>query len=285
MGLISLSFLFGDFLSRVFLGYLIGRGWGWQSIFYVSAAVLALILIPTVLFLRNAPGEVGLPEPPADPVSVFATKSAQEKKGLAGLILPLLTSRPFLVACVLSFGFTFMRETFNDWTPTFLHEVAKMSEGDAATASSLFPLFGGISVLGVGFLSDRWGKVGRALIIVVGLALSTLGLLALAMFHFHGNTTLYVALVALIAFVMIGPYSFLAGAVSLDFGGKKASATAAGWIDGVGYIGGILSGYLIAQVAENAGWQAAFVVLAVTAFLSFVFALLYWRMELANVLA
>src|SRR5579883_1392408 len=43
MGIISLSFLFGDFLSRVFLGQLITWGVGWRGIFYVSAACLGLI--------------------------------------------------------------------------------------------------------------------------------------------------------------------------------------------------------------------------------------------------
>jgi len=75
--------------------------------------------------------------------------------------------------------------------------------------------------------------------------------------------------------VLIGPYSLLAGTISLDFGGKAASSTAAGWIDGVGYIGGILSGKLIADVATQQGWSAAFQLLAVVAALSAVVAVFY----------
>ena len=44
------------------------------------------------------------------------------------------------------------------------------------------------------------------------------------------------------AFLLIGPYSYLAGAISLDFGGKRGGATACGIIDGVGYLGGVLAG-------------------------------------------
>jgi OPA family glycerol-3-phosphate transporter-like MFS transporter len=75
-----------------------------------------------------------------------------------------------------------------------------------------------------------------------------------------------VALVALVGFVIIGPYSYLAGAMALDFGGKHGAATSSGIIDGVGYLGGILSGDAVARISLASGWQGAFVVLgAVTA--------------------
>jgi OPA family glycerol-3-phosphate transporter-like MFS transporter len=282
MGLVSLSFLFGDFLSRQFLGALIHDGYTWQQVFYVSAATLGIILVPTWLFIRNSPEERGLPEPEGNPESVFATvEDAPQRQSALELIKPLCASKAFWAACALSFGFTFMRETFNDWIPTYLHEVAKMDEGAAASASSYFPLFGGFSVIGVGYLSDRMKRGGRAAIIAIGLALSSLGIFALANARFGDGPFPYIALTAFIAFVMIGPYSFLAGAISLDFGGKQASATAAGWIDGIGYIGGILSGYVIGKVAEQQGWQPALQILAFTALISCFIAIAYWRSERA----
>jgi len=283
MGVISLSFLFGDFLSRLFLGVLINRGWTWQQVFYISAAVLTVIFVPTVLFLRNTPRERGLPDPEANPESVFADKEdAEQIKRPIDLLLPLFKSTEFWVVCALSFGFTFMRETFNDWIPTYLHEAAKMSKGDAATASSLFPLFGGFSVLGVGYMSDRMKVGGRAAIIAIGLAFTTVGLLILATGQVSSSVPLAVGFMALMAFVMIGPYSFLAGAVSMDLGGKQASASAAGWIDGIGYIGGMLSGSIIGSVAEKAGWSPAFGVMAGVAFLSLIAGVVYWRQERAK---
>jgi OPA family glycerol-3-phosphate transporter-like MFS transporter len=66
---------------------------------------------------------------------------------------------------------------------------------------------------------------------------------------------------------MIGPYSYFAGAMALDFGGKQGAATSSGIIDGIGYLGGILSGDAVARISLAAGWQGAFAVLgAVTAF-------------------
>jgi len=281
MGFISLSFLFGDFLSRLFLSSLISAGIGWRGLFYISAGVLALIFIPTFMVVRDRPKDRGLPEPDENPHSVFA--ASEEKQGLGGLLAPLLSSPTFWVVCVLSFGFTFMRETFNDWTPTYLHEAAGLSTDAAGRASSLFPLFGGFSVIAVGYLSDRISRAGRALVIASGLGIGALGLLALGYGNFAGNSGLVVGLVAAIGFVLIGPYSLLAGAISLGFGGQKGSATAAGWIDGIGYIGGILSGNLIGSIAEHQGWSPAFHVLALTAIISCGVALVYWWRERAVV--
>jgi OPA family glycerol-3-phosphate transporter-like MFS transporter len=77
-----------------------------------------------------------------------------------------------------------------------------------------------------------------------------------------------VILVTLVAFVMMGPYSYLAGAISLDFGGKQGSATASGLIDGVGYLGGVLAGNSVAGISVAWGWKGAFASLAAVACLS-----------------
>ena len=42
MGVISLSFLFGDALARSFMGCLIDAGLGWRGVFWVAAGVLAV---------------------------------------------------------------------------------------------------------------------------------------------------------------------------------------------------------------------------------------------------
>ncbi len=62
--------------------------------------------------------------------------------------------------------------------------------------------------------------------------------------------------------LLMGPYSYLAGAIALDFGAKRGSATACGIIDGVGYLGGVLAGDTMARVSEMYGWTGAFTILA-----------------------
>lgn len=44
----------------------------------------------------------------------------------------------------------------------------------------------------------------------------------------------------------------------MDFGTRKAAASAAGFIDGVSYIGAALTGVASGYLADHFGWNAAF---------------------------
>jgi OPA family glycerol-3-phosphate transporter-like MFS transporter len=268
MGAISLSYLFGDAFGRQFMGVLIAHGLGWRAVFVVAALSLFVLLLANLLLLKESSAEVGAPETTANPDNLFASRGDQKRSGgLAAHLRPLFRSPAFWIVCILSLGTTFVRETFNTWTPTYFYEVVGFTTAKAAKFSALFPLFGGASVLLVGYLSDRLGRGGRAIITFVGLLIATVALFSLASLRNSAPHGLPVGLIALVGFAIIGPYSYLAGAMALDFGGKQAAATSSGIIDGVGYLGGVLSGDAVARISLAAGWQGAFVVLGiVTAF-------------------
>jgi sugar phosphate permease len=277
MGIISLSFLFGDAASRQFMAILIGHGVGWRGVFIIAGGVLGLLAVLNLLLLRESPRELGFAEPATNPSNLFKEAGEHSKPAtLVQLLKPLLGSGVFWLVCLLSFGFTILRETFNIWTPTYFTQAVGLSNSTAAARSALFPLFGGISVLLAGFLSDRLGSTGRAAIIFYGLALSGGALFALASLNFGSSKTGPVMLVTVVAFLMLGPYSYLAGAIALDFGGKQGSATAAGFIDGIGYLGGVLAGTTVAQLSVSYGWKGAFIMLASVAWLSSIAAAVYW---------
>ena len=281
MALVSLSYLFGDAASREIMALLLGAGMGWRGIFFTGAGLLFLLFAANLVLLRETPQERGLPAPITNPLNVYADPKADtltEKPGLGAILRPLLSSKFFWMVCGLSLGTTLLRETFNLWTPTYFSEYVGLSNADAASRSALFPLLGGVSVLVAGFMSDRLGLNGRSLVLFGGLASATLCLFALAQVPGHGsphaNPWIPVALVALVGFLLLGPYSYLAGAMSMDFGGDKGAATAAGIIDGVGYLAGVLSGDTIARITVKYGWRNAFVALAVTCLLTAVVALI-----------
>lgn len=277
MGVISLSFLFGDAASRQFMAVLIAHGAGWRGVFLAGGGTLSVLLVLNLLLLKESPRDVGLEEPATNPLNVFKEEGEKHTpSGLKELLGPLLGSGVFWLVCLLSFGFTIVRETFNLWTPTYFTQSVGLSNAGAAETSALFPLFGGISVLAAGFLSDYLGTAGRAAIILYGLVLTGITLLALAYGNLGSSKTWPVLLVTLVAFLMLGPYSYLAGAIALDFGGKQGSATASGFIDGVGYLGGVLAGNTVAQVSVAYGWKGAFAMLAGVAWLSSVAAAVYW---------
>ena len=281
MGIISLIYFFGDFLSRIFLGFLAEQGVGWRGLFYISGGVLCLIFLLNLFLMKESPAEIGEPEPPANPANVFGEEPGEAgEKGLKSILFPLFRNPIFWVICLLSAGFTLVRETFNTWTPEYLVEAVKMAPGTAGLVSSSFPLFGGISVMICGYASDRLGNSGRAAIIFFGLLFSTPALLALGFLPLHSSPGLAVFALGIVALVLIGPYSFLAGAVSLDLGGKRGCATACGWIDGIGYFGAIASGSGVGEIAQKLGWRAAFAFLALVTALSCLASAYYWRNQL-----
>jgi OPA family glycerol-3-phosphate transporter-like MFS transporter len=164
MALLSLSFLFGDVVAKLLLGSLIDHGLDWRELFYVSAAVLAVIAVLDVFLVKESPERLGLPAPPVNPDNLFTERGADERaRGLRELLLPYFRSLSFRLVLAMSFGLTAIREAFNFWVPTYLHEVAGMSEAAASGFSSLYPVFGMVSILAAGYLSDTVarGRAGR----------------------------------------------------------------------------------------------------------------------------
>lgn len=267
MGLLSLSFLIGDAAARSWMGSLIQHGYGWRALFYFAAAVAGCIFIAN-LFLRESRVDAGFAEPEVNPLNLFAG-SDSKRRGFWALVKPLLRSRGFIFVCLLSLGCTIVRETFNTWTPVYLHSFFGYSAGRAASMSAIFPAVGAVSVVLTGWASDRLGVTGRAVIMFVCLIATTVALLILsATPHWESATVIPLALIGVIAFCLLGPYSYLAGAFALDFGGKQAGAVSSGIIDGVGYLGGVLAGDSIARLSVRFGWRGVFVALAAVTALS-----------------
>jgi OPA family glycerol-3-phosphate transporter-like MFS transporter len=286
MGLLSLSFLFGDAIIRLYLGGLVAVGqrfsgtrWevlaDWRAVFLIAAATLAAIALITAALLRASPEDVGLEEPSANPANVFgeAGQSAAAVP-LAALVLPLLESPLFWSICGINFGLTLIREAFNLWTPKMLTDVGELSAGVAGIASLAFPLAGGLSAIVAGLLSDRLrGRHG--LVAVPSLVLATGSLFAMGVINVNGKPLAAIALIAVNAFFLIGPYSYLSGVMALDLGGKRGSSTAAGLLDGAGYLGAIASGWPLARVAAKYQWHGVFTALGYVCGLTLIFALAY----------
>ena len=276
MAVVSLSFLFGDAGCRWMMSRLMANGVGWRGVFFFASGALAVLMI--VNLSAAARGARGAR--PASAGSQSEKRLCRRRRsgdeeasgggervnigaiGIGAILRPLLTSFPFWMVCVLAFGTTMLRETFNLWTPTYFVQFVHLVPSIAASRSALFPLCGGISVLLGGFLSDKLGPNGRNVLVVIGMTGCTVCLVLMGRLPEHAGEWAPTILVALVGFMLLGPYSYLAGAMSLDFGGRRGSATAAGIIDGFGYLAGWLSGDTVARIEVAFGWSRAFLCLA-----------------------
>jgi sugar phosphate permease len=268
IGILSISYLVGDAAARKSMGMLIERGVEWQTLFYYAAAVAGVMFLINLWLLRESRVEAGYPEARPNPLNLFAA-SESRPQSVGALLLPLLRSHAFILVCALSLGCTIIRETFNIWTPVYLRDYLGYSMSKAAGMSAVFPGVGAVSVLLTGWLSDRLGANGRAIIMFVGLSATAVALLILMSMRSDASGSLLpLFAIGTIAFCLLGPYSYLGGAFALDFGGKQASAASSGIIDGVGYLGAVVAGDSVARISVAVGWRGVFLALAAVSILA-----------------
>ena len=104
-----------------------------------------------------------------------------------------------------------------------------------------------------GWPSDRLGIGGRSAVMFFGLASTASALLVLTSLRAGASDSKTpLVWIGVIAFCLLGRYSYLAGASALDFGGKQGGAASSGLIDGVGYLGGVLAGDSVARLSMRA---------------------------------
>jgi len=131
----------------------------------------------------------------------------------------------------------------------------------SAAATVVFGLSSALAVC----LSDH---VGSSVCLVIANPLLALAVVALSLIGSRAALDSQITgliLLSGVAFLLIGPYSLLAGAIAMELGGRRGSATDAGLIDSAGYLGAVLSGWGIGSVAERSGWTTAFQLLAIVA--------------------
>jgi sugar phosphate permease len=279
MGLLSLSYLVGDIAAKLLLGQLLDLGLGWRGLFMAAAGVLALVALVNWLGLAATPASVGLEAPPASPISLFNSPdpSVDQPTSLGALLKPYFRSPSFLLMLGLSFGLTALREAFSFWVPTYLVEAAHLSDGAASQYSALYSGFGMVSILGAGYISDAWLRGQRGPLILA--ASAGLVPVLLLMSQPSGGSLWPLVFISLAGLLLLGPYSFLAGAMSLDAGGRQGAATASGLVDAVGYAGATGALWLTGALAEHRGWSAAFLALALLAVTTAVVALVFYRTQ------
>jgi sugar phosphate permease len=129
-----------------------------------------------------------------------------------------------------------------------------------------------------GWATDRFFGGRRAPVIAI--LLLALGLLSMIFPLLDtDNTALVVAVVALIGFCTYGPHILMVGHAAQDFGKKSGAAGAAGFIDGMGYIGASLAGWGAGAMIKSQGYSTTFVTFGFAAVLGAVFATIIWRVK------
>ena len=144
-----------------------------------------------------------------------------------------------------------------DWAPTYLFEVQQAHISTAAFKAMIIPIAGSIGAISAGWISDKFFKSRRAPVAAVMLYF----LAIFCWFYPKLNVNDWVmglVFLAVIGFMTYGPHVLMVTTMPMDFGTRKAAASAAGFIDGWGYIGAAITGVGSGFLIDTFGWNAAF---------------------------
>ena len=175
------------------------------------------------------------------------------------------------------------RYGFVNWLPAFLDQ-KELSIGVSGfdfkivMKRCIHPLAGGAGAIIAGWATDRFFGGRRAPVIAV--LLVVLGASSVIFPYIDpANTAMVIFIIAVIGFCTYGPHILMVGHAAQDFGKKSGVAGAAGFIDGMGYIGAALAGWGSGEVITRYGYEINFVIFGLAAFLGAVLICFIWTVD------
>ncbi|HJZ84536.1 MAG TPA: MFS transporter [Polyangia bacterium] len=233
----------------------------WQWVFWVPALMLGGLFAANFVLLRNTPRDAGFGE------YETGDETAAEKAEPAslGFVLAKVFASPTvwtIAGASLMIGFV-RRSVIDDWWPKYFANVFGADPKHLAAFPPYLVAAWGIALAGIvggivfGLLSDRVFGGRRAPVVVIAFGAQALLLAAFGLAERAGAGAMTAACALLsISFFVNGAHGMVGGAASMDFGGRKAAATAAGLIDGVQYlIAGPLVGVGMGRLLDTYGWS------------------------------
>lgn len=173
---------------------------------------------------------------------------------------PLVVNAPLAAIAAMYFCVKLARYAFLFWLPLFMTEQLRYSKSDAGYASTAFEAIGFFGVLGAGYASERFaggGRFGVAALMMLALALLCVAYPMLS----ASGPLVNLAAIAAIGVFTFGPDTLMAGAAVHDVAPPGATASAGGFVNGVGSLGQILSPYVVSTLSTQFGWDTLFPVL------------------------
>ncbi|MCD6310466.1 MAG: MFS transporter, partial [Candidatus Eremiobacteraeota bacterium] len=251
-GLFGAMIQFGRILAIPVGGVILASS-SWEWVHIIPAFVLAAMLIYVTVMVKDTPEELGY----ARQDDVLEGEKEDEEKPSFGTIIRMIFGNPTLwiiAGAMLCTGL--IRHTIEQWAPSYFTDVHNV-----ATDSMIFLVaFAGQVMIGIfgsfvlGNISDRYFQSRRGP--VTAIAYFAQAVLLLIFWLINPGPWTAAILLMIIYFFLNGCHGLLAGTASMDFGGRKAAATAAGLLDGVQYLaGGLVTGALMGFILDKFGWE------------------------------
>ena len=281
MGFLGTDYVVGNAVSWLLAGWLL-QHYGWRYVFIVPAFIFFASAIHFFLRVRNAPEDVGLPTIEELEGKKKSPASGEEgEKGDVHAGWDFVFRQTFLnlkvwIVAIAYFGVDLFRYGFLMWS--FDYVVSQGAPvGRGVIKVVMVPFFGALGIIVSGWLSDRLGGRRAPVTAVMLFIVAALAWVFRLLPAGEGNFWLPLITLAGIGFFLFGPHLMMGATIAMDLGSRKASATASGIIDAMGYLGAAVSGYGTAWVKQRWGWDGAFILWISGAVVAGILMLFLWN--------
>ncbi len=281
MGLMGTSYQFGAAATFFFAAWLVDR-FGWRSAFIGPAFVLLAAGLAMILLLRSKPQDAGLPPVHSPLISATTGQEESETLSIAKTVVGVLSNRNLWIVALAFMGLDIIRYGFMNWAIKFLSQTSGDTVFLSSVKNAILPLGGALGAVVAGWLTDRYFHSRRAP--VVSAMLLLLGVFTL--FYNYvvqaGNTWVILFTLFLIGFMTYGPHVLMVGACPQDFGTRRMAASAAGFIDCMGYMGATVVGVGTGYLLDHYSWQIAIWAWAGAAFIAAALMATLWNVKVSR---
>jgi OPA family glycerol-3-phosphate transporter-like MFS transporter len=250
------SAIFGSIIQSgraliFFIGGIIVTVLPWPFVFFIPSAIVGLMSLAIFAVVRDTPVDAGLPA-----LDTEDATSGYAGKVTVGFVVRRVFTNPVTVTiAVAEFCTGFVRHGFEQWFPRYMQEAQHLRlDSPIFQKGAIAVVIAGIAgAFAAGMLSDWLFRSRRTPVAFIGYALQ---IAALAVVWQSQNLTLIIAAFVVNSLAISMVHSMLSGTASMDFGGQKAAATAAGLFDGMQYLGGASVGVGVGWLLDTFGWGA-----------------------------
>ncbi len=281
-GLLGTSYQIGNAYSWALAGFVVGLlGWRWA--FWIPGIIVILLVIHWYVRGRNAPEEVGLSTIEEESAGIEVTGETRKDHyiGLSSTLAAVLKDPRIWVVALGLFCLNIVRYGFMSWAPTYMFEVQKAAISTAAYKAIAIPVAGGLGAIFAGWITDRFFESRRAPVATVMLIFLGLFVWLFPRIPVDRWILSFICLLV-IGFMTYGPHVLMVGTIAMDFGTRKAAASAAGFIDCFGYIGAALTGIGSGLLIDKYSWNAAFYFWIAGAFIAAILMASLWNYKPAK---
>lgn len=248
------SAIFGSMIQSgraliFFLGGVVVTVLPWQWVFFIPSVIVLFMALMTALFVQESPEQAGL-----DPLDVEDASSGDTGPVTVSYVLKKVLTNPVTLSiAVAEFCTGVVRHGFEQWFPRYMTEFQHLSlESKVFQKGALAVVLAGIlGAFVAGTLSDLVFKGRRTPVAFVGYVLQVI---CLAIVWQAPSISWVIGAFVVNSFSISIVHSMLSGTASMDFGGKRAAATATGIFDGMQYIGGSVVGVGMGWMLDKFGW-------------------------------